>query len=256
MQSARAEQRRGRILEQARREGHLVVSDLAEQLAVVPETVRRDLKVLAGRGQLRRTHGNAYPVPAAVEKNDPNVSDAWSVEKCRIAGAAVERLGLARTVFLDSSDTHQLIASLLAASGRILTVLTASLTCAAILARAKDIEVILLGGRLHSSAMATTDHWAVSMLNQFHVDLAIMGADGFALETGATVVSSRTAAISHCAMTISSRRFFVGDHSKFDVRGAFRFAEIGDFDLVLSDLQLPTAVASQISARGPEVIRV
>src|SRR3954464_13825485 len=42
--------------------GRLDVADVAEQLGVAPETVRRDLKALESVGMLRRVHGGAIRV--------------------------------------------------------------------------------------------------------------------------------------------------------------------------------------------------
>src|SRR4029453_14719501 len=57
-----AEQRQQRIVEQARQAGRVDVAELAAELAVTPETVRRDLTALERQGVLRRVHGGAMPV--------------------------------------------------------------------------------------------------------------------------------------------------------------------------------------------------
>ena len=60
-----AEERQREIVAAARRAGSVDVADLADQLGVAKETVRRDLRVLESHGLLRRTHGGAYPVESA-----------------------------------------------------------------------------------------------------------------------------------------------------------------------------------------------
>src|SRR4029450_6796267 len=57
-----AEQRQQRIVEQARQAGGVDVAELAAELTVTPETVRRDLTALERQGVLRRVHGGAIPV--------------------------------------------------------------------------------------------------------------------------------------------------------------------------------------------------
>ncbi len=63
---------------------------------------------------------------------------------------------------------------------------TASLAVATVLADAEKISVILLGGRVRGSTMATVDHWASRMLAGFVIDLAYVGANGISREYGLT----------------------------------------------------------------------
>lgn len=61
VQTKVADERRRQILERARAAGRIAVTEIAEQLDVAPETVRRDFKTLEEHGLIRRTHGSAYP---------------------------------------------------------------------------------------------------------------------------------------------------------------------------------------------------
>jgi DeoR family fructose operon transcriptional repressor len=86
----RAEERQHRILSLARSNGGVDVAKLAADLAVAPETVRRDLKVLEQHGLIRRTHGGAYPVETARFETTLAMRTTRRVpEKRRIAAAAV-----------------------------------------------------------------------------------------------------------------------------------------------------------------------
>ena len=51
-----ATERQGLLLHRARAEGRLDVSSMAAELAVTPETVRRDLVTLERQGQIGRAH--------------------------------------------------------------------------------------------------------------------------------------------------------------------------------------------------------
>ena len=70
-------------------QGRLDVAEVAEQLGVVPETVRRDLKVLESGGMLRRVHGGAIRVdpesrvpiptrPLRACRNPPPSARVWA----------------------------------------------------------------------------------------------------------------------------------------------------------------------------------
>ncbi|MGO7251740.1 DeoR family transcriptional regulator, partial [Rhizobium brockwellii] len=51
--------RHAAILDVARRTGSVSVDELAEKLGVTPQTIRKDLNILAGQSMLARVHGGA-----------------------------------------------------------------------------------------------------------------------------------------------------------------------------------------------------
>ena len=151
----RAEERQHRILALARHHGQVEVTAMAADLAVAPETIRRDLGVLERRGLVRRTYGGAYPVEGAGFETDLAQRVTLHVaDKRRIAAEAVKLLGEAETVFVDEGYTPQLLAALLPGD-RPLTVVTASLSTAAAVADSADTTVLLLGGRVRARTLAT-----------------------------------------------------------------------------------------------------
>lgn len=89
-----AEERQHEIVTSARELGRVSVAELAAHFDVTPETIRRDLSVLSGRGLLSRVHGGAVPAEklrlAETPMGDREVS--WPMEKLAIARHAVEML--------------------------------------------------------------------------------------------------------------------------------------------------------------------
>jgi DeoR/GlpR family transcriptional regulator of sugar metabolism len=251
-----ADERQHRILSLARNNGGVEVTRLAEELAVAPETVRRDLKLLEQHGLIRRTHGGAYPVETATFETTLAMRTTRRVpEKRRIAAAAVEQLGDAATVFVDEGFTPQLVAEALP-TDRELTVLTASLSTAAAVAEAGAANVLMLGGRVRGRTLATVDHWVTNMLSGFVIDLAFIGANGISRQHGLTTPDPAVAAVKSCAVRAARRRVFVGIHSKFGVSSFCRFADIGQFEALITDTGLPATEARRLSMLGPQVMRV
>ena len=257
MQAKHAEERRRQILDHARGAGHIDVTDLAEQLDVAAETVRRDLRVLEEHGLLRRTHGGAYPVESAgFETNLAHRSEHRVAEKRRVAAAAADLLGDAETVYIDEGFTPQLVAEQLGNQQRPITVVTSSLAAAGLLAPIPQISVILLGGRVRGRTLATVDHWATDMLSGLVIDLAYLGANGITRERGLTTPDPAVSAVKATVVQVSRRRVFVGMHLKFGVSSFCRFAEIKDFHTLVTDTGLSSHEAHRYSALGPHVIRV
>ncbi|HKT00233.1 MAG TPA: DeoR/GlpR family DNA-binding transcription regulator [Rugosimonospora sp.] len=252
-----AEERQHRILATARGEGSVDVAKLAADLAVAPETVRRDLHQLEQRGLVRRTHGGAYPVETARFETTLAMRTTRRVaEKRRIAAAAVNLLGDAETLFIDEGFTPQLIAEALP-TDRALTVVTASLPVAAVLANSSDaVTVLMLGGRVRGRTLATVDHWATRMLDGFVIDLAFLGANGISREHGLTTPDPAVADVKARVVRAARRRVFSGIHTKFGASSFCRFAEVTDFETIITDTNLPAAEAHRYSLLGPQVIRV
>lgn len=166
-----SETRQSRIVEFARTRGRVEVVALAEEFDVAAETIRRDLKVLAGRRLLKRVHGGAIPLEtAAFESTVEYRSQVDLAEKHRMAACAVQLLRGAETVYLDEGFTPRLIAERI--TDRELTVVTSSLLAAEVLAHSDSVTVLLLGGRMRGRTLATVDHWATDMLRSLVIDVA------------------------------------------------------------------------------------
>ncbi|MEV0637006.1 DeoR/GlpR family DNA-binding transcription regulator [Streptomyces sp. NPDC050619] len=249
------EERRRGILETARRDGSVDVGELAAELKVSKETVRRDLNLLERHGLVRRTHGGAHPVESAGFETTLAFRTTMNVpEKSRIAAAAVALLGDAETVYIDEGYTPQLIAAALPRD-RPLTVVTASLSTAGALSSAENINVLLLGGRVRGGTLATVDHWATGMLAGFAIDLAYVGANGISREHGLTTPDPSVSALKAEVMRVARRRVFSGVHTKFGAVSFCRFAQVTDFEAIVTDAGLHSSEARRYALLGPQVIQ-
>ncbi len=254
MSSVDSDSRQRRIVEFARTRGRVEVLALADELNVASETIRRDLKVLAGRRMLKRVHGGAIPLEtAAFESTVEYRSQVDLAQKHRVAAAAADLLHGAETVYLDEGFTPRLIAERLA--DQELTVVTSSLLAAEALAHSETVTVLLLGGRMRGRTLATVDNWAVERLRSLVIDIAYLGTNGISPEHGLTTPDPAVAAVKQTAVTVAARRILVAAHSKFGVTSFCRFAEVGDFETIVTGTELSAADAHRYEALGPSVVR-
>lgn len=254
MSSVDSDSRQRRIVEFARTRGRVEVLALAEELNVASETIRRDLKVLAGRRMLKRVHGGAIPLEtAAFESTVEYRSQVDLAQKHRIAAAAADLLHGAETVYLDEGFTPRLIAERLA--DQELTVVTSSLLAAEALAHSETVTVMLLGGRMRGRTLATVDNWAVERLRSLVIDVAYLGTNGITPEHGLTTPDPAVAAVKQTAVSVATRRILVAADSKFGETSFCRFAEVSDFEAIVTGTELPAAEAARYEALGPSVVR-
>ncbi|WP_020102522.1 DeoR/GlpR family DNA-binding transcription regulator [Mycobacterium sp. 360MFTsu5.1] len=249
-----SDSRQRQIVEFARTRGRVEVLALAEELNVASETIRRDLKVLAGRRMLKRVHGGAIPLEtAAFESTVEYRSQVDLAQKHRIAAAAADLLHGAETVYLDEGFTPRLIAEQLA--DQELTVVTSSLLASEALAHSATVTVMLLGGRMRGRTLATVDNWAVERLRSLVIDVAYLGTNGITPEHGLTTPDPAVAAVKQTAMSVAMRRILVAADSKFGETSFCRFADVSDFDAIVTGTELPAAEAARYEALGPSVVR-
>ena len=228
---------------------------LAEELDVASETIRRDLKALAARRLLKRVHGGAVPAEtAAFESGLEFRSQVDLAQRQRIAHAAVGLLHGAETVYLDEGFTPRLIAQQLA--DQRLTVVTSSLLAAEALAHSSTATVLLLGGRMRGRTLATVDHWAVEMLRGLVIDVAFIGTNAISRENGLTTSDPAVAAVKSTAVAVSRRSILVAAHSKFGLSNFCRFADVPDFEAIVTGSELGFAEAKSYEVLGPTVLRV
>jgi DeoR family transcriptional regulator, fructose operon transcriptional repressor len=249
-----AEERQQWIVETARANGRVDVSEIAETLDVTTETIRRDLKVLERHGLLRRVHGGAIPVERLGFEPGLAARDAvLTTEKERIAKAALAELPDEGSVLLDAGTTTSRLAEALPLD-RELVVVTNGLPIAMSLSARPNVTVLLVGGRVRGRTLAAVDSWALAALADTYVDVAFVGTNGVSIERGLTTPDPGEAAVKRAMIASARRSVLLADHSKVGVDQLARFASLDDIDVVVTDAGLDDAYAERLRAAGPRVV--
>lgn len=248
------EERQQEILRRARAEGRVDVMRLAEELSVTSETIRRDLTALERAGVVRRVHGGAIPVerlgfePALAARDT-----VMTVEKERIAKAALAELPDEGAVIIDAGSTTERLAAALPMD-RELTVVVNAPPLAVSLASRPNLTVIMLGGRVRRRTLATVDDWNLQMLSRIHVDVAFMGTNGLSGECGFTTPDPAEAAVKRSMIAAARRAVVLADHTKIGNDYFARFAEISEIDTLITDGGLDGELLSDFEQLGLRVI--
>jgi DeoR family transcriptional regulator, fructose operon transcriptional repressor len=250
-----AEQRQQRIVEQARQAGRVDVAELAAELAVTPETVRRDLTALERQGVLRRVHGGAIPVERLGFEPGFAARDAVRrAEKERIAKAALSELPVEGSVLLDAGTTTARLAEVMPVN-RDLIVVTNSLPIALSLSVRPGLTVRLVGGRVRGRTQAVVDDWALRVLGDTYVDVAFVGTNGISVERGLTTPDPAEAAVKQAMLAAARRVVVLADHTKVGAAHFARFGGLREVAVLITDSGLDADVAARLEAAGPTVVR-
>jgi DeoR family glycerol-3-phosphate regulon repressor len=239
------------IVRRLRAVGSVSVGELAHAFGVSHETVRRDLKRLAGQGHLDVVHGGAARrgsvEPALAQRFDENTDG-----KVAIAQAAAALVADGASVLLDSGTTTTALALALVGR-RNLSVCTNSLTCASILCRIPGNRVFMLGGEVDGNDEAVFGPDATAALANLRTDIAFIGAGGFSGD-GELTDYSRTAAEVRGRMILAGPAYIVADHLKFERRTPFRIPNFDQAAGIIVDRAPHPALADIWTSRGIRVI--
>src|SRR5438045_5215952 len=112
MNAMLAVERLREIEKRIKRDGSARVADLARELSVTEETIRRDLEKLEDDRKILRSHGGAV-APANGEIPHTERESQQAAEKSAIAREAVKRVSEGDTLFIDASSTALELARIL-----------------------------------------------------------------------------------------------------------------------------------------------
>lgn len=228
--------RQSRILTELNQAPSLRVADLARRLDVSTETIRRDLDEMTEQGLLNRTYGGAVRSLST----EPSVTERHALfvgERERIAKAAVQILKGAQVLMIGSGSTTVHTARRVAVEMKNITVLTHSFGVATVLAINPTIKVVMLPGDYHATEGATVGAYAVSFLNSFYADFAILGASGLGPD-GPSDALLECGAVYSAMVSRAARTVVVADHSKHDRLFPARYAAWRDITHVVTDKAL------------------
>ena len=167
--------RQTEILNIARAFGRVMVEDLARRFEVSAQTIRKDLNDLCDQRSLTRIHGGAI-IASGVENLAYEARRFVAAEEKRAIGiAAASRIPNGCSLFINIGTTTEEVASALT-SHEDLLVITNNLNVAMLLYRHPRIEVIVAGGAVRRADGAVIGSTAISLIGQFKVDYAIIGA--------------------------------------------------------------------------------
>lgn len=167
--------RHRRILTLLREQQQVSTEELAQDMGVSRETVRRDLIELEQGGRLCRIHGGAVPTPGLVSPEPSYRERAHShrAEKQRIGQLAAGLMSSGQSCFIDAGSTTLALAQQLSQRDHI-RVVTNAVEVAATLRRNASIDVMLLGGRFESDVPATYGEQTIEEIARHRVDFAFV----------------------------------------------------------------------------------
>lgn len=231
------EERLERIVEYINKHKRISVEDICSIYDVSRDTARRDLVKLEEQKRIIRTHGGA--LLSNIQKDIMNYRERLQYvmeEKKSIGKIAASLIENGDKIILDSSTTVQACAEFMDLED--CTVITNSINQAEILSAKRGIDIHLLGGDLNKEQLFLYGPQVIASLSQYIVDKAFIGVFGITPK-GITTSLEDDGHVVRKMIEQAEEVIVLADHTKFGRNGYFKYAELAEIDLIITD-QLPT----------------
>lgn len=178
------EERQNYILDKVREKNKVKSNELAIELNVSEDTIRRDLNQLSHNGLILKVHGGALSTHQNIYQF--NESSIFNREnKIKVAKKAISLLKDGQVVIMSGGTTNLELSRLIPQNLK-LTIYTYSLPIAMHLVEHPNIEIFLIGGKLHKKALVTVGVNVIKILSKIKADICFLGTSGIDLEEGVT----------------------------------------------------------------------
>jgi DeoR/GlpR family transcriptional regulator of sugar metabolism len=222
-------QRREKILEMIKEDGHAKVLQLSKIFKVTEVTIRQDLEKLEVDGFVVREHGGAYLKDVGIHAKNILLQNQENLEeKSAIALKAIGFINDGDTIILDSGSTTTEIAKLISGFKN-LTVITNSLNIALILGADPEINLVVTGGEFKAPTLSLTGQKAADFFSNLHVDKLFLATAGIALKSGLTYPSISDICVKRAMIESANIVYLVADSTKI---GKSSFASLGALSLI------------------------
>jgi DeoR family transcriptional regulator, glycerol-3-phosphate regulon repressor len=245
--------RRERIVEMVRRQGFASIETLAQELAVTPQTIRRDINALCGKAVLRRYHGGAG-LPSSVENLAyPTRQVLHLEEKRRIARLLARHVPDGASLLINIGTTTEEVAkALLDHAG--LRVITNNLNVAAMLAGKPDFQVIVAGGTVRPRDRGIVGEAAIDLIRQFKVDYGIIGISGVDLDGTLLDFDYQEVRVAQAIIDSSRKVYLAADSSKFGRSALVRLGSLARVDALFTNAEPPAPIRELMRAEGKQLL--
>ncbi len=210
------------------------ISELAEQLNVSGETIRRNVKRLVDEGLVLKVHGG---ITLPFLENEPPLLKRMATqieEKKSIAKLVATQIEDGDSVIIDSGSTTAYVAQALK-NHHHLTIITNSSYVANQLASTNKNRVFMAGGELSDHDAAAYGPSAIEFINNFETKKAILSISAMHKTKGCMDHQLSEAELSRTIIKKSETVIVATDSSKFGRTSLTKVCDLEQIDLLVTE---------------------
>lgn len=246
------EERLKKIVEIIKLNQSAKIEELARELDVSKDTVRRDLMRLESENIIKRTHGGAVlndNRAAAVIYNERKNQHQES--KRAIGKYAAKLIKKDSSVILDASTTVEEVIPFLV--DKHIFAITNSLATATELTKLDDCHISILPGTLDHEHLYVTGTDTAQRLNHYNVDYLLLGVNAIN-EAGVYTASEKEGSVKVRMLANARKKIAMADCSKFDTTGLFRICTLEELDFLVTDALPQGGLLKALKKANVEII--
>lgn len=245
-------QRKDHLLGILHHDGRIVAKQVAVDLGVSEDSIRRDLRELADAGALVRVYGGALPIPLADRPVDQRAGLATE-SKQRVAQLAVTQITPGATIVLDAGTTTLAMTRILP-HGPDLTVITPSPAVALAVAEHSEARIVMIGGELSRFSMVAGGPLAMEAVQQLAADLFFLGVTGIDPVHGLTTGDLGDAATKRAIAARCTQTLVLGSEEKIGATSRYPVLDLERVAGIIVDPLVTDPVLDELATRVPVLL--
>jgi DeoR family glycerol-3-phosphate regulon repressor len=227
--------RQSEIVERARRNGRVMVEELALEFDVTPQTVRKDLNELCERRILTRVHGGAVFPSSTHNMLYEQRRQIAAAEKRLIGEAAAGLIPDEASLFINIGTTTEAVGEALLSRSKLM-VITNNINVANRMRVFPQFEVVIAGGVVRTSDGGIIGEAAVDFIRQFKVDFAVVGTSAIDEDGALLDFDFREVKVAQAIMANARHVILVSDRTKFERTAPVRIGHLSQINTFVTDI--------------------
>ena len=214
------------------------INELSEILNVSSMTIRRYIKELESSGMIT-VHNGVVLLNEEFDSADDKQYSLYNAatvnvgKKMAIGNEAVKLIQEHEVIIIDTGSTCEFIAKAIPKSLEITTICYTLNVFMEIYN--KRSKIIFGGGYFHKNSMMFESNESIQLIANNRASLAFISASGVNLDLGVTCENYYEQQVKTAVLNSSLKKVLVADSSKFGKVRVAHFADISNFDMVISD---------------------
>jgi len=245
------DQRKKLILEYLDLNRSATIRELAGYLRVSIMTVRRDVDALAKQDLVKLVHG---AVLGNQNGGDSFASKYFLLDACNhnidlknpIAKKAISLLKPNDVIFISYGSTTEIFTKAIP-NDMPLTIITNALNILMEVRKKEKCNIIFPGGFFHEETLMFESPESVEFIKKNRATMCFTSASGVSDRMGVTSMNHYSVQVLQATLASSLTNVLLVDSSKFDQVSPAFFANLSDFDIVITDEQAPPRYVNLIN---------
>lgn len=227
--------------------------ELAEELNISIDTLRRDIKLLDKQGKIKKIYGGIKLVESEFAESPMDARMVGHLEeKKMIAQKCSEYINDGDCIYLDSGSTTYQIAKYIK-NKKNLTVITNSIPVVNELMNSA-VELIIIGGKVRLNEQSVIAYDYLFNFSELNILKAFICASGITLEKGISDYNLEEAQTRKKIIDLSKEVYVAADHTKFGKDVTIGIASLDKIGYIITDRNIDRSFQQKFKTKRTSLI--